>query len=395
MKTLDTLEMKGKRVFLRVDLNVPLDAERKVADDTRIRAVLPSLNKVLDEGGRAILASHLGRPKGQVKAEFSLRPVAEHLGRLLGREVTLAPDCVGDEVRSMVAGLGDGDLVLLENLRFHAGEQKDDPEFARRLAALCDIYVNDAFAVCHRAHASVHGITRFVSQCGAGYQLQKELDYYHQALESPSRPLAVIIGGAKVSTKIGVLEHLMSKVDSLLIGGAMANTFLKAQGKSVGSSLVENEFVQTAGELLQQARQRDLEVRLPIDVVVAPSLRDPQAAKQVSVDRVPDDQQILDVGSETIKLYQQTLDGAATIVWNGPLGAFEIPPFHQATFAIAEYLGRSGALTVIGGGDSASAVRQAGVAELVSYVSTGGGAFLELLEGKTLPGVAALEGCGE
>lgn len=394
MKTLDTMEVNEKRVFLRVDLNVPLGKDGTVADDTRVQAILPSLNRILQGGGKAILASHLGRPKGQITPEFSLQPVARHLATLTGKDISLAPDCIGQAVRSRVENLASGEAILLENLRFHAGEQKNDPGFAEQLASLADVYINDAFAVCHRAHASVVGITRYIAECGAGYQLRKELDYFHRALGEPLRPLAVIIGGAKVSTKIGALKNLIPKVNVLVIGGAMANTFLKSTGTAVGTSLVEDEFLETARSLLALAEDHQVRVVLPVDAVIAPSLDQPDPVRTVAIDHVPADSMVLDVGPETVKLCREALVDAKTIVWNGPLGAFETPPFQQATFALARTLGRAPALTIVGGGDSASAVRKAGVAEQVSYISTGGGAFLELLEGKTLPGIAALEECG-
>ncbi|SMC26641.1 phosphoglycerate kinase [Desulfacinum hydrothermale DSM 13146] len=396
MKTLDQVDVSGKRVFLRVDFNVPLDKkDGTVADDTRIRAILPSLRKVLDGGGRAVLASHLGRPKGKVVPELSLAPVARHLSGLLGMDVPLAPDCVGETVQKMADQLAPGRVLLLENLRFHEAETRNDPEFSRQLADLADVYVNDAFAVSHRAHASVHGITNYVKECAAGYQLAKEIETFQQAMVNPQRPLAVVIGGAKVSTKIGVLENLIPKVDLLVIGGAMANTFLKAQGKSVGASLVEDEFVDTAKALLDQARRRGVRVLLPTDVTVAPALDAGDRARQVPVDQVPSDGAIFDVGEETSSLIRRALEPCATVVWNGPLGAFETPPFQRATFDLARFLGRSKAFTVVGGGDSASAVAKAGVSDQVGYISTGGGAFLEMLEGKVLPGIAALEKCGQ
>lgn len=395
MKTLDDLDLKGQRVWMRVDFNVPLDKQRQVTDDTRIRAVIPSIRKVLDEGGALVLASHLGRPKGKVVAELSLRPVADYLSRLLDRPVAMAPDCVGEEVRKRVEALQSGEILVLENLRFHAEEEKDGAEFCGQLAAMADIYVNDAFAVSHRAHASVHGITRQVKVCAAGYQLAKEMKYFHETMEQPKRPLAMIIGGAKISTKIGLLETLLTKVDYLLIGGAMANTFLRAEGKSVGKSLVEEEHVATAKSLLDKAAQQGIEMILPVDAVVADSLDQPGEAEQVAVDDVPAGKQILDVGPETIELFKTVLSKCATIVWNGPVGAFETPPFHKGTFVLADYLADLDALKVVGGGDSAAAVRRARVADQMSYVSTGGGAFLELLEGKTLPGIAALQECAQ
>lgn len=394
MKTLDHVNVLGKRVFIRVDFNVPLDKkDGRVADDARIQAILPTLNKVVSSGGKAVLASHLGRPKGKVVPEMSLAPVARHLSGLLGKDVPLAPDCIGGAVRSMVESLGEGGVILLENLRFHPEEEKNDPDFSKELASLADVYVNDAFAVSHRAHASVHGITRFVRECAAGYQLAKEVEYFKRSVETPERPLAVVIGGAKVSTKIGVLENLIPKVDLLVIGGAMANTFLKAQGYPVGKSLVEDDFIAKAQELLNLAKNRGVRVILPVDVVVAPDLDSTAQARSVELKEVPEDAGIYDVGERTVEAVKEALSRCATIVWNGPLGAFETPPFEKATFALAEFLGASKALTVIGGGDSASAVKRAGVDRKVSYVSTGGGAFLEMMEGKILPGIEALEAC--
>ncbi len=393
MKTLDDLDLKGKRVFMRVDFNVPLNKEHNVTDDLRIRAVLPSLHKVLDSGGRLILASHLGRPKGKVADEFSLDPVAKHLSKMLGMLVPLAPDCVGPEVEKMVSLLKDGEVLLLENLRFHPEEEKNDPEFSRRLAGLADIYVNEAFAASHRAHASVQGITRFVPVCAAGYQLQKEVEYFKKVMLSPQRPLAIIVGGAKVSTKLGLLENLIPKVNCLIIGGAMANTFFKAQGKEVGKSLVENDFIETARRLIESANKIGVKVFLPVDAVVAADVQSSEDVRQVSIDSIPADAQVLDIGTESVQLFESVLKECRTIVWNGPMGVFETPPFNKGTFALAEFMGSIDALTVIGGGDSAAAIRQAGAEDKVSYISTGGGAFLEMLEGKDLPGVSALEKC--
>jgi phosphoglycerate kinase len=395
MKHLDDVDFNGKRVFLRVDFNVPLDNNRQVTDDTRIQAILPSLRKIVGAGGKLVLASHLGRPKGKVVAEMSLQPVAEHLARILARPVALLPDCVGAEVAQRVAQLHAGEVLLLENLRFHAGEETNDKDFSRALAALADVYVNDAFAVSHRAHASVHGITQYVQVCAAGYQLQQEVTYFRQAFDEPQRPVAVVVGGAKVSSKIGLLENILPKVDYLLIGGAMANTFLKSQGKDVGASLVEDEFLATARELWEKARQSGTSIILPVDAVVAPSLNDAMAAQETALDRIPAQAQIFDVGSKTLDAYRAVLQNCRTIVWNGPLGAFETPPFQKGTFALAEFLGSSAALTVVGGGDSAAAVKKAGMAGKMSYVSTGGGAFLEMMEGKILPGIAALEECAQ
>ncbi len=393
MKTLDNVDLAGKRVFMRVDFNVPLDRERRVADDLRIQAVLPSIRKVIDSGGRLILASHLGRPKGKASVEFSLKPAGEYLATLVERPVGLAPDCVGQEVSALVSAMKDGDILLLENLRFHAGEEKNDDEFSRQLASLADVYVNDAFAVSHRAHASVHGITRYVEVCAAGYQLEKEIEYFRRVMEQPARPLAMVIGGAKVSTKIGILDNLISKADYLLIGGAMANTFFKAQGKQVGKSLVEDDQIETAARLIDAATKKGVKVYLPVDAVVSAHPESCGDIQQVPVERVPADTQILDVGSGTLEVFKSVLRNCKTIVWNGPLGLFETPPFHKGTYALAEFLGDLDAVTVVGGGDSAAAVRRAGMEHRVSYVSTGGGAFLEMLEGRELPGIKALEEC--
>ena len=393
MKTLDDLDLKGKRVFMRVDFNVPLDRQRRITDDFRIRAVLPSIHKVIESGGRLILASHLGRPKGKVADEFSLRPVAEHLSELLAKPVPLVPDCVGPEVEKQVSLLNDGEALFLENLRFHPEEEKNDPKFSSRLAGLADIYVNEAFSASHRAHASVEGITRFVPVCAAGYQLQKEIEYFKKVMDNPQRPLAIIVGGVKISTKLGLLENLIPKIDFLIIGGAMANTFFKAQGKEVGKSLVEDDFIETALHLLESADKRGVKVFLPVDAVVSADAEILGDVRQVPIDKIPKDTMILDIGAQSVQVFESVLQSCNTIIWNGPMGVFETPPFNKGTFALAEFIGSLGALTVIGGGDSAAAIRQADAENKVSYVSTGGGVFLELLEGKDLPGVSALERC--
>ncbi|MEM5787459.1 MAG: phosphoglycerate kinase, partial [Syntrophobacteraceae bacterium] len=359
MKTLDDLDLKGKRVFMRVDFNVPLNKERHVTDDLRIRAVLSSIEKVLESGGRLILASHLGRPKGRIAEEFSLRPIGDYLYRILGVEVPVATDCVGPKVSELVSKLENGQVMLLENLRFHPEEEKNDPDFSRQLAELADIYINEAFAASHRAHASVEGITHHVAVCAAGYRLQKEVEYFKKALENPERPLAIIVGGAKVSSKIGLLENLITRTDYLIIGGAMANTFFKAQGKQVGKSLVEDDHLGTAVKLLEAANNAGVKVFLPVDAVVAASADSCGDVRQVSLDKVPEDLQILDVGSQSIEVFQSVLKNCKTIVWNGPMGVFERPPFNNGTFALAAFLGSLDALTIVGGGDSAAAVRKA------------------------------------
>jgi len=396
MKRLDEIKFTGKKVFLRADFNVPLSKDGKVTDDTRIRATLPTIQKIINDGGRLIVASHLGRPKGKPSPEFSLKPVAETLSKLINKPVPLAPDCVGETVQQMIQNMKDGELIMLENLRFHAEEEKNDPEFARSLAQGIDVYVNDAFAVSHRAHASVHAIVRFVPECAAGYQLQQELDYYHRALEAPQRPMGFVIGGAKVSTKIGVLEHLLPKCDIMIIGGAMANTFLKVLGKNVGKSLVEDEYLNTARDFLEKAKARGVEVLLPEDVVIAPSQESgPEDCRQVAIEDMPDDAMIFDIGEKTLARWRDALSKCKTVVWNGPVGMFEKPQFAKGTMELAKFIAGLDALTVAGGGDTVSALHQAGTYEKMSYVSTGGGAFLEMLEGKELPGVAALKDCGK
>ncbi len=396
MKRLDEINFKGKTVFLRADFNVPLDKDGNVTDDTRIRATLPTIQKIIRDGGRLVVTSHLGRPKGKPSPEFSLKPVAKALSDLIGMPVPLAPDCIGETVQQMIQALKDGEVLMLENLRFHAGEEKNDPDFARELAKGMDVYVNDAFAVSHRAHASVHAIVRLVPECAAGYQLQQELDYYHKALEAPERPMGFIIGGAKVSTKIGVLENLLPRCDLMVIGGAMANTFLKALGKPVGKSLVEEEHIGTAMSFLEKARARGVEVLFPEDAVIAPSPdAEEQATQMVPIGSIPEDGMIFDIGNNTLAMWRDALSRCKTIVWNGPVGMFEKPQFSRGTMELAKFLAQLNALTVAGGGDTVSALHKAGVYEKLSYVSTGGGAFLEMLEGKELPGVAALKDCGK
>jgi phosphoglycerate kinase len=385
-KTIRDVKVGRKRILVRVDFNVPLEGEM-VRDDTRIVASLPTIRYLLECKARVILASHLGRPKGKPNPEFTLLPVAKRLGELLGKPVAFAQDCIGPKAEAAVAALKPGQALVLENLRFHAEEEANDAEFSRRLAALADIYVNDAFGSAHRAHASTTGVAAYLPAV-AGFLMEKEIDYLSRALEEPQRPFIAILGGAKISDKIGVVQNLLGKVDRLLIGGGMANTFLKAQGYDVADSLVEEASVAVAQELLGTAGDK---LALPVDAVVADAFAADAARKVVSVQDVPAGWRILDIGPETVSAYEKALQGAKTVVWNGPMGVFEFPPFAEGTFAIARALaGLSGATTIIGGGDSAAAVEQAGVADKVSHVSTGGGASLEFLEGKVLPGVAAL-----
>ena len=385
-KTVRDVDFHDRRALVRVDFNVPLK-DGQVTDDTRIRASLPTIQYLIDKGAKVILMSHLGRPKGKPTPEFSLRPVAEHLGKLLGKPVSFAADCVGPAAEDAVRALKAGDVLLLENLRFHAEEEANDPAFAQKLAALGDLYVNDAFGSAHRAHASTEGVARYLPAVG-GFLMERELEYLGRALESPRRPFVAILGGAKISDKIKVIENLLGKVDRLLIGGGMANTFLKAQGLAVGDSLVEDGSLDVARQLMAQAGDKLL---LPSDAVVADAFDANARAQVVPVNAVPSGWRILDIGPDTVRRYRAALSGARTVVWNGPMGVFEFPRFAEGTYAIARALADlPDATTVIGGGDSAAAVEQSGVADRMTHISTGGGASLEFLEGRVLPGVAAL-----
>src|SRR5713226_5974027 len=392
-KTIRDIDLAGKRVLVRVDFNVPLDSQQHITDDTRIRAALPTIRYLLDQGAAVILMSHLGRPDGKVVDTLRLAPVAQRLSELLGRPVEMAAESVGPAVEAQARALQPGQVLLLENLRFHREEEKNDPSFARQLAALGEVYVNDAFGTAHRAHASTEGVTRYLPGA-AGFLMEKEINFLGSALEHPRRPFAAIIGGAKVSDKIAVLERLISMVDSLLIGGGMANTFLKAEGYEIGDSLFEEGKVDVAGELISKAHQRGLELLLPTDVVIADSFAADAAHKVVANDQVSQGWRIMDIGPESIAAFRRALESAETIVWNGTLGVAEMPAFAEGTNAVIEILAersRAGATTIIGGGDSSAAVEQAGAAEQMTHVSTGGGASLEFLEGRVLPGVAALQ----
>ncbi|HET54895.1 MAG TPA: phosphoglycerate kinase [Ignavibacteria bacterium] len=391
--SIDNVELKGKRVLVRVDFNVPFDENLKITDDRRITSALPTINKIIKEGGKAILMSHLGRPKGQPKSEFSLKPVAVRLEELVEAKVRFAEDCIGENVKNIVNKMNDGEVLLLENLRFHSEEEKNNPDFAKQLAELGDVYINDAFGSAHRAHASTEGVTKFINTCAAGYLMQKELDYLGKAVAEPKRPFTAILGGAKISGKIDVIENLLPKVDNLIIGGGMAYTFFKAKGFEIGTSLLEADKLDLAKEIIAKAENSNAKFLLPVDVVVAEEFKNESPSEVVDIEKIPADKMGLDVGPKSIELFNDIIRNSKTVIWNGPLGVFEFPNFANGTNSIANALAEAtsnGAITVIGGGDSASAIKKAGLEDKVTHVSTGGGASLEFLEGKVLPGVAAL-----
>jgi phosphoglycerate kinase len=391
MKSIDQVDLKGKRVLMRVDFNVPVDDKGVITDDTRIEAHVRTISYCLDNNAKVILMSHMGRPKGQRVDKLSLKPVTAVLSKLLQKEVLFVDDCIGDVAEKAVAAMKEKDVILLENLRFHIGDEKNDPDFAKALAMLCDVYVDDAFAVSHRKAASNVAITEFVKINVAGFLLKDEIDYFNKAMSNPARPLAAIIGGAKVSDKIGVLENLIDTVDRLIIGGGMAFTFLKALGNEVGKSICEYEMIDKAKEIMDKAKDKKVIIYLPLDCVIADRAAADAQIKVARVDEIPKDYMGLDIGPATISIFSDALEDVKTIIWNGPLGVFEIEAFSKGTFAMAMAVANSGALSIIGGGDVVSAVHQAGVNSKMSYISTGGGAFLELLEGKTMPAVEALE----
>jgi phosphoglycerate kinase len=388
--SLRDIEFKGKRVFCRVDFNVPLDETGQITDDTRIKATLPTIRHIINNGGKLILASHLGRPKHGPEDKFSLAPVAPCLAQYLGRPVKMAPDCIGPDVARMVGQLKEGEIILLENVRFHAGETKNDPDFAKALAANADIYVNNAFGTAHRAHASTEGVTHYLQPAVAGFLLEKEIKYLGQALAYPDHPFVAVVGGAKVSDKIAVIENLLTKVDTLVIGGGMAYTFLKAKGRPIGRSMVEEDRIDLAKRLLKQADSLGVSLLLPQDHVVASEFSADAQHKVCSDANFPADWMALDIGPATIATYTGVLRNARMVLWNGPMGVFEFDKFARGTMAVAETLAKSSARSIIGGGDSVAAVRKAGVESKMTHISTGGGATLEFLEGKILPGVAAL-----
>ncbi len=391
MNTIRDLNLGNKRVLVRVDFNVPMDLKRKITDDIRIIRALPTIQHVLEANGKLILCSHMGRPKGNRVEEYSLAPVADHLSSLIERPVTLAPDCVGEPTLEVIAAMQPGDVVLLENLRFHKQETENEPDFGRQLAAMADVYINDAFAVSHRAHASVAGVTQHVEKRGAGFLLQTEMDYFHKSMDTPVRPLVALVGGAKVSSKLGALTNMLDKVDSMIIGGAMANTFLKSQGINIGGSRVEDDLLESAREFVKAAEKKGVKLYFPVDFVVADRFESDAVTKNVTIQDVPDGWMALDIGPATTTYFKEALVDARTIVWNGPMGAFEIDAFARGTMALCQAVASSHALSITGGGDSNAAVKKSGESQNISYMSTCGGAFLTLMEGKTLPGGEALK----
>ena len=389
-KTVKDIDVKGKKVFVRCDFNVPLDENGNITDNRRIVSALETIKYLMENNARIILCSHLGRPKGEFKKEFSLKPVADELTKLLGKEVKLADDVIGENVEQLINQMKDGDVILLENVRFYAEEEKNDPEFAKKLASLAEIYVNDAFGTTHRAHASTAGIAAYLPAV-SGFLIEKEINFMGNALENPKRPFVAILGGAKVSDKIGVIDALLEKVDTLIIGGGMAYTFFKAQGYGVGNSLCENDKLELAKNLMEKAKQKGVKLLLPIDTVIGKEFKKDTESKVVSWTEIPDGWEGFDIGPETIKLFAKEVKKAKTVVWNGPLGLFEFDQFAVGTNEIAKVMAESDAVTIIGGGDSAAAVEKAGLSNKMSHVSTGGGASLQFLEGKSLPGIECLQ----
>ncbi len=391
MKLLKDISIESKTLFIRVDFNVPVDEQQNITDDIRIRTVLPTLTYALDYNAKLVIASHMGRPDGNFDPDLSLKPVARRLSRLLEKEVTLAPDCIGPEVKEIVSNMKSGDVVLLENLRFHSEEQQNDDNFSQELAELCDVYVNNAFAVSHRRHASVAGITKFAKVSVAGFLLSREINFFKKAMNEPMRPLVAIVGGAKVSSKLGALENMLQHVDKIIIGGAMANTFLKSKGFDLGASKVEEDLIETARIILEKAEKKGIHIYLPVDAVVSTEVSSRAETKVLPIQEIPKDWMALDIGPATSLLYSEALRNAKTIIWNGPMGVFEIDAFSRGTIAMVNSVANSYSLTVVGGGDTDVAVHKAGESDRISYISTGGGAFLYLMEGKKLPAVKYLE----
>jgi phosphoglycerate kinase len=389
-QTIDDVVLRDKRVIIRADFNVPLDDEHQITDDTRIRSTLPTINRAVDDGAKVILCSHLGRPNGMVDLKYSLAPVAKRLGRLMGKTILFAPDCIGPAAEGLVARMQPGDVLLLENLRFHQGEEDNDNTFSKALASLGDVYINDAFGTAHRAHASTVGITKFIPVSAAGFLLKKEIEYLEGAVENPVRPFVAVLGGAKVSGKIGVIENLGKRVDKVIIGGGMAFTFLKAKGMEIGNSLVENDMLDFAKGIEDHALSRGVKFYLPVDCVVAASREPGAESKIVPVQEIPNGWYALDIGPASVKLFNEAVQNAKTILWNGPMGVFEIDAYARGTLAMAHAIADAYALTIVGGGETALAVHRSGESENMSFISTGGGAALELLEGKQLPGLTAL-----
>ena len=387
--SIDELNIKGKKIFIRVDFNVPFDDNLRITDDSRIRSTVPTINYAIDEGAKVILASHLGRPKGKPDPRYSLAPVAKRLQRLLDKDVIFASDCIGPQVESLISRMKDGDVILLENLRYHPEEENNDENFAKKLANLADFFVNDAFGTAHRVHASTVGIAKFLPSA-AGFLMKKEIEYLKGVVENPIRPFVAVLGGAKVSGKIGVLEHLEDKVDKVLIGGGMAFTFIKAMGYEVGDSLVEADMIETAQRIRKKLKNAGIKFYLPVDCVISQTLEPGAETKIVPTMEIPKGWKALDIGPATVKLFSEALENAKTILWNGPMGVFEIDAFSRGTFSIAHAVADAYALTIVGGGDTDLAVHRAGVTNALSFISTGGGASLQLLEGKELPGIAAL-----
>ncbi|MEW6535970.1 MAG: phosphoglycerate kinase [Candidatus Auribacterota bacterium] len=387
---IEDLALKGKRVLVRVDFNVPLDDNLNVTDDTRIQASLPTIKYIISKGGKAILMSHLGRPKGAVIDSMRLAPAGKRLAEILGKPVSILSDCIGAGVKKAINAMKDGDVALLENLRFYAEETKNDPDFSKKLAELADVYINDAFGSAHRAHASTEGVTRYFKQSACGYLLKKEIDYLGKALESPERPYVAIIGGAKISGKIDVITSLMTKVDSLLIGGGMSYTFFRAMGYEIGNSIVEPDRVEMAKNILDEAKKKGVDLVLPVDIVVADDITPDAKTDVVAADKIPASKSGADIGPKSIKLFADKIKSAKMVVWNGPVGVFELEPFANGTNSIAKAIAESDAISIIGGGDSVAAINKFNLADKITHISTGGGASLEFLEGKTLPGVAAL-----